>query len=165
MLPELVGLAFALTIVALGQSISIAKALAARSGQHIDANREFIGQGLSNVVGGLFSCYVSCGSLNRSLPNLEAGARTPLAAVFSALWLLGLVAVSAPLLARIPMAAIAGAAAARGVVAARPARLAAAAQLRRSEFGIALATLAATLAIRLEIAILLGTLLSLVAYL
>ncbi len=81
--------------------------MAARSGQHIDANREFRGQGLSNIVGGLFSSYVSCGSLNRSFPNFEAGARTPLAAVFASLWLLLLAAVSAPLLALIPMAAIA----------------------------------------------------------
>ena len=88
LLPDLVGIAFALTIVALGQSISIAKAVAARSGQHIDANREFRGQGLSNIVGGMFSSYVSCGSLNRSFPNLDAGARTPLAAVFASLWLL-----------------------------------------------------------------------------
>ena len=75
-LPELLSIAFALTIVALGQSISIAKAMAARSGQAIDANREFRGQGLSNIVGGFFSSYVSCGSLNRSLPNLA----TPVAA-------------------------------------------------------------------------------------
>ena len=91
LLPDLIGIAFALTIVALGQSISIAKAVAARSGQHIDANREFRGQGLSNIVGGMFSSYVSCGSLNRSFPNFDAGARTPLAAVFASLWLLLLV--------------------------------------------------------------------------
>ena len=66
-LPDLLSLAFALTIVALAQSISIAKAVAARSGQRIDANREFMGQGLSNIVGGFFSCYLSCGSLNRSV--------------------------------------------------------------------------------------------------
>jgi SulP family sulfate permease len=53
--PDLLGIASALTIVALGQSISIAKAVALRSGQHIDANREFIGQGLSNIAGGFFS--------------------------------------------------------------------------------------------------------------
>ena len=106
-MPDLLSLAFALTIVALGQSISIAKAVAARSGQAIDANREFRGQGLSNIVGGFFSSYVSCGSLNRSLPNLEAGARTPLAAVFASLWLLALLAVTAPLLALIPLPAIA----------------------------------------------------------
>lgn len=164
-LPELLSIAFALTIVALGQSISIAKAVAARSGQAIDANREFRGQGLSNIVGGFFSSYVSCGSLNRSMPNLEAGARTPLAAVFASLWLLLLIASSAPLLARIPLPAIA-------------ALLMAVAwslfdipgwrrlwQHSRQDFAIALVTALATMTIRIEMAILLGTILSLVTYL
>jgi SulP family sulfate permease len=70
--PDLLGIAFALTIVTLAQSISIAKAVAERSGQAIDANREFRGQGLSNLVGAFASSYVSCGSLNRSMPNYEA---------------------------------------------------------------------------------------------
>ncbi len=164
-LPELLSIAFALTIVALGQSISIAKLVAARSGQAIDANREFRGQGLSNIVGGFFSSYVSCGSLNRSLPNLEAGARTPLAAVFASLWLLVLLAFTAPLLALI----------ARPVIAAL--LLAVAWSLfdlpgwrrlwrdGRDDFVIAAVTALATVTIRLEMAILLGTILSLVVYL
>ena len=164
-IPELLSIAFALTIVALGQSISIAKAVAARSGQAIDANREFRGQGLSNIVGGFFSSYVSCGSLNRSMPNLEAGARTPLAAVFASLWLLLLIAFTAPLLALIPLPAIAG-------------LLMMIAwslfdipgwqrlwQQSRQDFAIALVTGFATMTIRIEMAILLGTILSLVTYL
>ncbi|MES3012903.1 MAG: SulP family inorganic anion transporter, partial [Pseudomonadota bacterium] len=164
-IPELLSIAFALTIVALGQSISIAKAVAARSGQAIDANREFRGQGLSNIVGGFFSSYVSCGSLNRSMPNLDAGARTPLAAVFASLWLLLLIAFTAPLLALIPLPAIA-------------ALLLMIAwslfdipgwqrlwQHSRQDFTIALVTGLATMTIRIEMAILLGTILSLVTYL
>ena len=164
-LPELASLAFALTIVALGQAISIAKLLAAKSGQRLDANREFRGQGLSNLVGGFFSCYVSCGSLNRSLPNLEAGARTPLAAVFSAILLAALVAVSAPLLATIPMAAISGLlllVAWSLLDIQRWRRLLA---RHRTESAIALATMVATLTIRIETAILIGTILSLLSYL
>lgn len=164
-LSELLGLAFALTIVALGQSISIAKAVAARSGQRIDANREFRGQGLSNIIGGFFSSYVSCGSLNRSMPNLEAGARTPLAAVFSALLLLGLVAVSAALLAQIPMTALAALLVLVAVSLLDIGRWRQLFRLSRTEFGVALATLVATVSIRLEIAILLGTLLSLMSFL
>ncbi|MDI1236704.1 MAG: SulP family inorganic anion transporter [Polaromonas sp.] len=164
-LSELLGLAFALTIVALGQSISIAKAVAARSGQRIDANREFRGQGLSNIIGGFFSSYVSCGSLNRSMPNLEAGARSPLAAVFSALLLLGLVAVSAALLAQIPMAALAALLVLVAVSLLDLGRWRQLYSLSRTEFGVALATLVATVSIRLEIAILLGTLLSLMSFL
>ena len=162
---ELLGLAFALTIVALGQAISIAKAVAAKSGQRIDANREFRGQGLSNIVGGLFSCYVSCGSMNRSMPNLQAGARTPLAAVFSALLLLALVAVSAPLLAQIPMAALAALLMLVAAALLDMARWRHLFKLSRIEFGVALATLLATVTIRLEMAILLGTLLSLMSFL
>ena len=160
-LPELMGVASALAVVALAQSISIAQAIADRSGQRIDGNREFIGQGAANVVGGLFSCYVACGSLNRSLPNLEAGARTPLAAVASGLFVVPLVALSSPLLALIPHAAIAallvlvawsllGLPRWRQLVRASPA-----------DFGVALLTLVATLTLRLEIAVLIGSALSL----
>ena len=162
---ELVGLAFALTLVALGQAISIAKTVALRSGQRIDANREFRGQGLSNIVGGFFSCYVSCGSMNRSMPNLEAGARTPLAAVFSAVLLLALVAVSAPLLALIPMAALAGLLVLVAVALLDFVRWRQLYTLSRSDFGVAFATLLATVTIRLETAVLFGMILSLMSFL
>jgi len=164
-LPDLLGLGVALAIVALGQSISVAKTVAVRSGQRIDPNREFIGQGLSNIVGGFFSSYVACGSLNRSLPNFDAGARTPLAAVCAAVWLVALVAVSASLLAYIPMAAIAGLlllVAWNLLDIRRWRRLA---RLDRTEFAIAAATFVATVSIRIELAILFGTILSLMSYL
>ncbi len=164
-LPDLVGVAVPLTIVALAQSISIAKAVAMRSGQLIDANREFIGQGLSNVVGGLFSSYLSCGSLNRSVPNYEAGARTPMAAVFAALLLVLLVLVSSPVLALIPHAAIAGLLIVVAWSLLDLPRWRVLVRIAPREALIAAATLAATVTIRMEIAILLGTLLSLTAYL
>ena len=162
---DLVGLAFALTIVALGQAISIAKTVAMHSGQRIDANREFRGQGLSNIIGGFFSSYVSCGSMNRSMPNLQAGARTPLASVFSALLLLGLVAVSSPLLAQIPMAALSALLLLVALSLLDFARWRQLFNLSRTDFGVALATMVATVTIRLEMAILLGMLLSLMSFL
>ena len=164
-IPDLIGIAFALTIVALGQSISIAKAVADRSGQHIDANREFRGQGMSNIIGGFFLSYVSCGSLNRSVPNLEAGARTPLAAVFAALWLLLLVAVSASVLALIPMPAIAALLLLISWSLFDWTSWARLWRFSREDFAVATVTLAATVSIRLEVAILLGTILSLLTYL
>ena len=164
-LPELLSIAFALTIVALGQSISIAKAVAARSGQALDANREFRGQGLANVVGGFFSSYVACGSLNRSMPNFEAGARTPLAAVFAALWLIAMVAFTGGGLALIALPAIS---ALLLVVAWSLLDLPGWHRLwreSRADFTIGAVTALATVTIRIEMAILLGTILSLVAYL
>ena len=162
---ELVGVAFALTLVALGQTISIAKVLADRSGQSLDPNREFIGQGLSNMVGACFSAYVSCGSLNRSLPNYDAGARTPLAAVLSAAFMLLLVGLSAQALAQIPMAAI------NGLLILVAWNLMGWDQwlqlwrMHRRDFAIAAVTALATITLRMEVAILLGTLLSLFAFL
>ncbi len=165
LLPQLLPMALALAIVALGQAMAIAKALAQRSGQVLDVNRECLGQGLGNLVGGLSGAMVSCGSLNRSLPNYEAGARTPLAAVAAAAWLLALLALAGPLLAWIPLAGVSALLllVAWGLVdRAAWARLA---RLDRSELGIAAATALATLVLRLEMAVLTGVMLSLVAYL
>ncbi len=157
--------ACALAVIALGQSVSIAKAVASRSGQRIDVNREFIGQGLSNIAGGFFSSYLSCGSLNRSLPNLEAGARTPLAAVFSSFILLAMVAVAAPILKDIPQSAIAALLIYTAWSLLGIQRSIEIARASRAEFAIAAATFAAMLFVPFHIAILIGAGSSLAVYL
>jgi len=96
--------ALAVTILALTEAVSIARALAIKSGQRIDANQEFIGQGLSNICGSFFSAYASSGSFNRSGANQEAGARSPLAAIFSALLLVVILFAVGPLVAYLPLA-------------------------------------------------------------
>ncbi len=97
-------IALAVTILALTEAVSIARAVAMRSAQRIDANQEFIGQGLSNICGSFFSAYASSGSFNRSGVNFEAGARTPLAAVFSALLLIVILLAVGSLVAYLPLA-------------------------------------------------------------
>ena len=163
--PRLATIALALTLVALGQSVAIAKAIATRSGQVLDVNRECLGQGLANVAGSFFSCFASCGSLNRSVPHLEAGARTPLSGVMAAFFLLALTALAAPLLAWVPKAAIA---ALLLVVAWSLIDTAAWRELYlldRSEAAVAAGTLAATLLLPLQVAVLAGVAASLVVYL
>ncbi len=165
LLPDLLGVAVPLAIWR-WRSPSPSPRPPARSGQHIDPSREFIEPGRVQRGGRLLLvAHLSCGSLNRSVPNYEAGARTPLASVFSALLLVALVAATAPWLARIPHAAIAGLlllVAASLFDLPRWRRLA---RVDRGEALIAGATLAATVLIRMEVAILLGALLSLMAYL
>ena len=100
--------ALALTLFALTEAVSIARSLAIQSGQHLDGNQEFIGQGLSNVVGSFFSSYVATGSFNRSALNYQSGARTPLAALFGGVMLIAIVPFVGPYLAYIPMPAVAG---------------------------------------------------------
>ena len=165
LLGQLLPAALALTIVTLGQAMAIAKVLAARSGQHLDANRECLGQGLGNLAAALTGAMVVCGSLNRSLPNLEAGARTPLAAVAAAGWLLLLMALGGPLLAWIPLAGVSALLLVVAWALVDPAAWARAWRLDRSEFTVAAATALATLALRLEVAVLAGVALSLVVYL
>lgn len=100
--------ALVITMLALTEAVSIGRAIAVRSEQRIDGNQEFIGQGLSNIVGSFFSAYASSGSFNRSGVNYEAGAKTPLASVFASLSLVLILLVVAPLAAYLPNAAMAG---------------------------------------------------------
>jgi len=103
----IVPIAFAVTILALTEAVSIARAVAVKSGQRIDGNQEFIGQGLSNIVGSFFSAYASSGSFNRSGLNYEAGARTPMAAILAALFLVAVLLLVAPLVSYLPLAVMA----------------------------------------------------------
>lgn len=104
---SLSGTAIALTVISLTQAVSIARAVAVRSGQRIDGNQEFIGQGLANIAASFFSGFPTSGSINRSGPNFEAGAHTPLAAVFAAGFLVLVLLAFGWLVAWLPLAAMA----------------------------------------------------------
>ncbi len=139
--------------------------LAMRSGDAIDGNQEFVGQGLSNIVGSFFSSYVATGSFNRSGLNFESGARTPMAALLSGLFLIGVVLVVAPLLAFLPYAAMAGVLCmvAWGIIDLKHMRQIVRAS--RKDSMVLGATFGATLLFELDFAILRGVFLSLVIYL
>jgi SulP family sulfate permease len=164
-LKQLAPAALAVTLFALTEAVSIARSLAARSGDSIDGNQEFVGQGLSNVVGSFFSAYVATGSFNRSGLNFEAGASTPIAAVLSGAVLVLIVLVVAPLLAYLPYAAMAGVLflVARGIIDVKAFRQILRAS--RSDSMVLGATFGATLLFELDFAILFGVFLSLVLYL
>ncbi|MCC6581552.1 MAG: SulP family inorganic anion transporter [Phycisphaeraceae bacterium] len=80
--------ALALALLGMLESVSIAKAIAMRTGQQIDANQEFFGQGVSNLVASFFQCMPGSGSFSRSALQYAVGARTRVAnllcAVFNA---------------------------------------------------------------------------------
>jgi len=157
--------ALALTVLGLTEAVSIARAVAVKSGQRIDGNQEFIGQGLSNIVGAFTSACPSSGSFNRSGINYEAGARTPLAAVFAAILLVAVLLAVAPLAAYLPLAVMAGL---LFVVAWGLIDFAAMRRIFRASRGDALVlavTFVSTLAIQLEFAIFVGVLASLLVYL
>ncbi|MAD99123.1 MAG: sodium-independent anion transporter [Proteobacteria bacterium] len=153
------------TLLALTEAVSIARSIAVRSGQHFDGNQEFIGQGLSNIVGSFFSSYVATGSFNRSIVNYLSGARTPLAAIFAGGLLVGIVMVAAPYANYLPNAAMAGILflVAWGLIDFQ--QILQIWKMSRSEFMVLAVTFLSTLTLSLEFAILLGVMVSLFVYL
>ena len=106
---ELAQSAFAIALLGLIQSVSIARSIATKSQQMIDSNQEFVGQGMSNIIGSFFSCYAGAGSFTRSGLNYEVGAKTPMSAIFASLILMLIVLFIAPLIAYLPIAGMAAA--------------------------------------------------------
>ena len=107
-LRSLFGATLVMTLLALTEATAIARAVARRHNDVLDGNQEFIGQGLANLAGAFFSSLPTSGSFNRSGVNAEAGARTPLAAVCAALFLMLILALVAPLASQLPLAVVAG---------------------------------------------------------
>ncbi len=67
------------------EAISVAKAMAAKTGQRLDPNRELIGQGLANICGAVAKSYPTSGSFSRSAVNLQSGAVSGLSGVITSL--------------------------------------------------------------------------------
>lgn len=162
---ELAPEAFAVALLGLIEAVSIARSVASKSHQRIDGNQEFIGQGLSNIVGSFFSSYAGSGSFTRSGINYQAGAKTPMAAIFAALLLMVAVLFIAPLTAYLPVTAMGGVIllVAYGLVDFHHISLTL--RKNRSESSILIVTFLSTLFLELEFAIYLGVLLSILIYL
>ncbi len=88
-LAALLPTALTIAFVAFMESVAVAKAIAAKHRYKIDPNRELVGLGLANVVGAAFRGYPITGGFSRSAVNDQAGARTPLAGLVTAV-LIGL---------------------------------------------------------------------------
>ncbi|RSD11816.1 SulP family inorganic anion transporter [Amycolatopsis eburnea] len=71
-------------------------------------DRELVGQGLASIASGLFGGMPATGAIARTAVNVRSGARTRLAAVVHALVILAVIYAAAPLVSRIPLAALAG---------------------------------------------------------
>jgi sulfate permease, SulP family len=100
---------FAAIISLLGfmEAISIAKAMAAKTGQRLDPNQELIGQGLANIFGSIGKSYPVSGSFSRSAVNLQAGALSGLSSVFTSLMVVIALLFFTPLLYHLPQAVLA----------------------------------------------------------
>ena len=166
LIPGLLVGSVSIAIVALAQGAGIAPAFPNPNGLRADASRDFVGQGLGNVAGAFFQSAPTGGSLSRTAVSAEGGATRRWAGLVAGLSVLGLVVFAGSAVGHIPEAVIGGLLLVIGVelVVGRipDARLAwSAGHLPR---GLFLVTLVLTLAVPLQWAILVGTVLSLLAY-
>jgi sulfate permease, SulP family len=163
-LRQLAPAGMAIALLGLIEALSIARSISIHSQQSIDGNQEFIGQGLSNIIGCFFSSYAGSGSFTRSAINYHAGAMTPLSAVFSSIFLALILLLVAPLTAYLPIPAMGG------IIVLVAYNLIDFQHIRkifkasRQEIAVILTTFLATLFLELQFAILAGFLLSLILY-
>jgi len=164
-LEPLMGPALAIALLGMIEAYGIGKTLAGRTGQRINANQEFVCQGVTNLVGACFRCLPSTGSFSRSALNYEAGAKTKFAGLFVG----GFVAVTflilAPAARYIPMASIAAIlfVVAFGLIDWRHFRKLC--RSNRADAAVTLGTFAATVLIPLDYAVFVGVFLNIALYL
>lgn len=100
----------ALSFALLGavESLLSAKVADGMTGRTHRSNMELIAQGAANIASALFGGVSVTGTIARTATNIRAGARTPIAGILHALFLLGFMVIAAPLAGFIPLAALAG---------------------------------------------------------
>ena len=155
-----------LAVAAIGllESTAISRSISSQSGQRLDSNQEFIGQGLSNFFGGIFSGYCVSGSFTRSAINYDSDARSPVAAVFSGVFVLIAMFALAPFAAYVPRAALAGVLVVTAYGMIDQAEMKRILRGTRGDAFIMLGAFASTLFLPLQYAVLIGILLSFVVY-
>jgi SulP family sulfate permease len=162
---ELAPASLAVAMLGLAEAVSIARSVATRSHQRVDSNQEFIGQGLSNIIGSFFSSYAASGSFTRTGLNYDVGAQTPMAAVYAAISLTVVLLFIAPLTAYLPMASMSGVLLLIAYNLVDMHHIKTIVKTSKPETGVLAVTFVATLLVELEFAIYIGVILSLLLYL
>jgi len=157
----------ALAVAAVGflETMSIAREIAAHTGQRLDSNQQFIGEGLANVASGLFFGYPASGSISRSVVNYRAGAKTEVSSIFAGLFVLAGVILLAPLATYVPFAALGGVLVFTGLNLVHREEIVQTWRADRADRNIMVLTMAATLLAPLQIAVLVGIGSSVIHYL
>ena len=163
---QLLGVAVTIALIGFMEAFSIAKAMAVRTRQRLDANQELIGQGLGNLAASCFQGYAVAGSFSRSAVNIESGAVTGFSAVVTSATVGLTLLLLTPLLYHLPQATLAVVIimAVGGLVKARP--MVHAWKAQKHDGIVAVTTFVLTLAFapNLETGIVVGVLLSLGLY-
>ncbi len=153
-----------LTIALVGfmESIAVAKAIQARHKNYqVDANQELVALGMANIAGSLFKSFPTVGGFSRTAVNDQAGARTGLASIISALLIVLTLLFLTPIFYYLPQAVLASVimVAVFGLIDYKEAIHLW--RTDRTDFYMLMVTFAATLGLGIELGIIVGVLLSL----
>lgn len=164
-IPDLLPAALAVALFSLVEAMSITKALSLSVGEKVHPSREFIGQGLAAIAGGLTQCIPSSGSPSRSAVSVGAGARTRLAGAFSGGFVWLLLMLLAGLIGYIPIPSLAGVVVISALGLINRNHILLTWKTRRVSQAVLVVTFLSTLLLPLHLAIYIGALLSILIYL
>ncbi len=163
--PGLLVPALALAIIGLVMAVGVTETTPEPDGTIADVNRDFSGQGITNILASFLQCAPAAGSLSATALNVSAGAETRAANLISGALVGVVVVIAGPLAELIPLPALAGILILIGIeLMNRPREIACICRYSRSGRWAMVATFASTQVLPLQYSIYIGVLLSLAIY-
>ena len=160
-LTTLMPAAIAISMISFIESISVAKAFARKNRYSIDANQELIGLGLANITSSFFKAFPVAGGFSRTAVNAQAGAKTNLATIITAIVVAIVLMFFTPLFHYLPKAVLAAIILTAVFTLVDVKEVIHLYKVKKSDLGLLLLTFISTLTIGIEEGVLIGIGLSL----
>ncbi len=113
--PDLLVTGLVLGLIGSLETLLSSAACVSLTGERCDSQRELLGQGIGNIAASFFGAVSGGGSVFRTAANFRAGGRTPLSGMMCSLFLCLIMLLLGPVIAKIPLAVIAGIIIAAGI--------------------------------------------------
>lgn len=155
--------AAAIAILTFTESISVARAFRKFGEPAVDANQELIALGMANIAGGFFQAYPASGGTSQTAVNASAGAKTQMAALVTVGVVVLILLFLAPLIALMPEATLGAILLVAGAGLINVAEFRNLAQIRRSEFYLALIAFVVVIVAGILVGVVVSVFLSIVA--
>jgi sulfate permease, SulP family len=162
---NLLPVAFALALLSMLETSSVAKSIAASSGQRLSINQEIFGISLGNLLAAFVSAMPVSGSPSRSSLNYSSGAQTRFAAIFNALFVAVILYSFSFMIMHIPLAALAALLLVTAVHIVNPRQFFLCLKATRSDAFVLVTTLLSCIFFSLDIAFYIGVVISITLYL
>jgi SulP family sulfate permease len=157
--------ALLMSIIGFVESISVAKTYAAKSRERIQPDNELLGLSAANLLASVSGGMPVSGGFSRSVVNHDAGVRTPIASVFTAVGIALVILFLAPYLAHVPLAVLAATIIVAALSLVDVSVLKETWSYSRSDFAAVAVTILLTLTEGVEIGIAVGVILSIIIHL